>query len=60
MNFQEIFVLLFVVIAAVFSLRTFVKQFSSNNSTCASCSCEPLAKKAVNRNTIRFKKIKPF
>jgi len=62
MNFQEISVILIVLIAAFFSIRTFVKQFSSQNPSCSSCSCDSPTKKSVerHRNAIRYKKIKSF
>jgi len=60
MSVQEIIVFLIVIIAAVFSFRSFARQFLSKDASCTSCSCESLAKKAIdrNRNAIRFKKIK--
>jgi hypothetical protein len=62
MNFQEIIVFLLVLIAVVYSLRTFLKQFIKNDTSCNHCSCEPLPKKIAenSRNTVRFKKINTF
>lgn len=59
MGFQEIAVIITVTIATIFSIRTFIKQFSSKKPSCTSCSCESSAKKSFqrSRNALRYKKI---